>query len=254
MTLPTDINAFILMPFDDKSAKNLYEHSTIPICKEFGLEILRSDQIFSPNLVLDDIIGAIKMATIIIADITDKNPNVFYELGIAHVLKKERTIIITRDDFEAVPFDVKAFRIIQYQDSIEGKAKYEKKLKGTLETILMDRTIIYKSEFELLLNIFRSINEENHLYEFIAISQLDNTELLEKEMHFLGHNRLNNPQSGCIISTESRELIDEDTFEVFINLNYVNIVENMIILTEKGIAFVSAGPNLTPRADPILTP
>ncbi len=238
MTLQTDINAFILMPFDDKIAEDLYKHSTIPICREFGLEIRRSDEIFSTNLVLDDILGAIKMATIIIADLTNKNPNVFYELGIAHILKKERTIIITREDCEAVPFDVKAFRIIQYEDSIEGKAKYEKKLKSTLETILKDKIIIYKSEFELLLNILRSIDEENLLYHFIAISRLDKPIPLGKAISISGHNRLDNLPDGSLLSTEGKALIDEDTFAVLINFNYADIVEDMIIFTEKGLAFV----------------
>jgi hypothetical protein len=74
VTQPTNLSAFMLIPFRDKVAKDLYEHSTKPICKEFGIEINQSDEIFSPKLVLDDILEAIKIATIIIADLTKKIP------------------------------------------------------------------------------------------------------------------------------------------------------------------------------------
>lgn len=127
---------FVVMPFSDASAESIYLHSTKPICQEFGLTVRRADEIFSPNPVLDDIVRAIRCAIVVIVDISGSNPNVFYELGISHILKATSTIMITHDEYRTVPFDISHFRIIQYQDSIKGKAKYERELKSTLKAVL----------------------------------------------------------------------------------------------------------------------
>jgi hypothetical protein len=65
--------------------------------------------------------------------LTDRNPNVFYELGLAHALNKE--VILLTQDINDVPFDLRHFRIIVYQDSISGADK----LKSTLKDFINEQ-------------------------------------------------------------------------------------------------------------------
>ncbi len=75
----------------------------------------RADEIVGPGKITDQIIQAIREADIIIADISDNNPNVMYELGLAHTMSKP-AIIISQDVHNS-PFDVKDFRMILYNRS-----------------------------------------------------------------------------------------------------------------------------------------
>ena len=166
--------AFVIMPFDDEIANSVYEHCTIPICKEFNLHVERADEIFTPNPILDDIRFAIEKSTVIIADISGNNPNVFYELGMSHMLKRKQTIMITHDEFNGIPFDISHIRIIQYQNTILGKTIYEEHLRKTLGNILQDYKLIYKDEYELLLYFLKSSEEyENISYKWKKLQKED---------------------------------------------------------------------------------
>jgi hypothetical protein len=67
---------------------------------------------------------------LIVADVTGKNPNVFYELGLAHTIGKD-VIIITQSD-DDVPFDLKYLRYIKYVDNTAGW----KTLAGNLDKFI----------------------------------------------------------------------------------------------------------------------
>ena len=118
---------FIIMPYTDK-LNPIYENIIKPVIKDLKLECLRADEIFISKPIIEDIWNNIKKARFIIADLTDRNPNVFYELGLAHALNKE--VIMLTQDINDVPFDLKHFRIIVYQDSIAGADKLKSDLKN----------------------------------------------------------------------------------------------------------------------------
>jgi len=65
----------------------------------------------SAGTVMDQVWQGIRSADVVVAEITGKNPNVYYEIGLAHALGKE-VILITQE--QAVPFDVRATRRIKY--------------------------------------------------------------------------------------------------------------------------------------------
>ena len=107
---------FVLMPFLLEWSDRLYKHlKQILNSKEYSCE--RADDLYGSD-VLEDIWIAINTAEIIIADITSKNPNVFYEIGIAHTLGK-KVILLTQSEAD-IPFDFKRFRHIIYEDNVDG--------------------------------------------------------------------------------------------------------------------------------------
>jgi hypothetical protein len=75
--------------------------------------------------------GAIKDAKLVIADCTDRNPNVFYEIGLAHVLGKQ--VVLVTQKTEDIPFDLRHLRYITYEYTPRGMRNFEKTLKATLE-------------------------------------------------------------------------------------------------------------------------
>ncbi|MBC8489993.1 MAG: hypothetical protein H8D45_28585 [Bacteroidetes bacterium] len=123
---------FIIMPFTDK-LNPIYESIIKPVIKDLKLECLRADEIFTSKPIIEDIWDSIKKARFLIADLTDRNPNVFYELGLAHALNKD--VILLTQDIDDVPFDLRHFRIIVYQDSISGSDK----LKSTLKDFINEQ-------------------------------------------------------------------------------------------------------------------
>lgn len=115
---------FFLTPFSKESMDTYL--STKEICSECGLNLYRGDEEFTHKDILTNIVKYIVQARIIIANIDGKNPNVFYELGIAHSLGKP-TILISRT-LENTPFDIQQNRIIFFTNSEDLKAKLSKEL------------------------------------------------------------------------------------------------------------------------------
>jgi guanylate kinase len=122
---------FVLMPFRDQ-LRPVYEDHVAKVCGDLGLTVTRGDQIFSAKPIMDDVRDAVISARYVIADLTDGNPNVFYELGICHALGKN-VILITQN--EDVPFDVRHIRHIRYEYTPRGMLAFELALKSTLQAL-----------------------------------------------------------------------------------------------------------------------
>jgi hypothetical protein len=84
-------------------------------------------------------VGASRLAEqahAVVAEISTPNPNVFYELGYAHALRKPAILLFRRQEGEAMPFDVSGYRAIFYDDTIGGKKGVERSLEQHLKAIL----------------------------------------------------------------------------------------------------------------------
>lgn len=107
---------FVLMPFSPSRRTEIYEaHIKRPLERKLGIECRRADDIFNPTPIMNDIWHSINRAKFVIADLSDRNPNVFYELGLAHVIGKP--VILVVENHDDVPFDLKHVRTIIYGDS-----------------------------------------------------------------------------------------------------------------------------------------
>ncbi|WP_243383483.1 nucleoside 2-deoxyribosyltransferase [Geothrix alkalitolerans] len=103
--------AFVIMPFssDFNDVYNLFLAETLSGC---GYEVFRADDINNSQNILSDIISSIAHSHLIVADLTGANPNVYYELGIAHAL--QRPVIMLTQDIKDLPFDLRSYRVIPY--------------------------------------------------------------------------------------------------------------------------------------------
>lgn len=122
---------FVIMPFSPEY-ESVYRQLIKPVAEPFGLKVLRADDIYSPGVITEQIRVAIHQSVICIADVTGKNPNVLYEVGIAHTLGKP-TILLSQSA-EQIPFDLRAFRVVIYD--IEKISRARENLEGTIQEIL----------------------------------------------------------------------------------------------------------------------
>jgi hypothetical protein len=83
---------------------------------------------------MSDIWAAICAARIVIADCTGRNPNVFYEIGIAHAVGKP--VVLITQDVNDIPFDISHIRYIIYEYTAAGMKLLKKKLEETIKTEL----------------------------------------------------------------------------------------------------------------------
>jgi hypothetical protein len=102
---------FTIMPFGGWFDK-YYEHVYRPAIEAAGLVPRRADDLYAPSAIVHDIWNLTKAAKIILADLTGKNPNVFYELGLAHAIA--RPAILVTQTMDDVPFDLRSLRVIVY--------------------------------------------------------------------------------------------------------------------------------------------
>jgi hypothetical protein len=103
---------FVIMPFGGW-LDDYYETIYRPAIEAAGLEPHRADDLYRPSTIVHDIWAYTRRAKLLVADLTGKNPNVFYELGLAHALAKPA--ILVAESMEDIPFDLRALRIIVYE-------------------------------------------------------------------------------------------------------------------------------------------
>ena len=133
LVTPRMPTAFVVMQYGDPY-ESLYAEVIKPVTKDKGLDVYRVDEVYRPGIILQDITAGIIEAEVVIAEITPPNPNVFYELGYAHAVGKPTILLAERG--KELPFDIKGFRCIFYEDTIKGKKEVEINLKRHLSSIL----------------------------------------------------------------------------------------------------------------------
>lgn len=143
---------FVLMPFDD-GFDDIYELGIKGACEEVGAYCERVDeQIFSER-ILDRIYNQINKADLIIADMSNKNPNVFYEVGYSHALNKN--VILLTQKAEDIPFDFKHFPHIIYENKITN---LRNQLSKRLNYFINQTSPITKNTIESLELFIAGIN------------------------------------------------------------------------------------------------
>ena len=128
---------FVLSPFGDPFDM-IYKDHLKPSVESQGLECKRADDIYDNRPIMEDIWQYINEARLVIAELTGRNANVFYETGVAHTVGKE--VVLVTQSMEDVPFDLRHLRCIVYEFTPRPMTAFEENLKNTISTILNRRT------------------------------------------------------------------------------------------------------------------
>ena len=116
------------MPFGADFAE-IYSAFIRPTLEDAGYEVFRADDLQHQHAILKDIVTGLAKADLIVADLTDSNANVYYELGIAHGLR--RPVILLTQDIDELPFDLQPYRVIPYSTHFAQISEARVKLKET---------------------------------------------------------------------------------------------------------------------------
>lgn len=135
---PQTHSCFVLMPFGDyfdKYYSGVYE----PAIRAAGMDPVRADGIFKSGQVIEQIWNGVQSSRVLLAELTGKNTNVFYELGLAHALGKP--VILVASTIDDVPFDLRHLRVVVYDQrnpfwGEELKARVSEFLKAAAENPL----------------------------------------------------------------------------------------------------------------------
>ena len=121
-----------MMPFDAGFNEVYGSSQQAAACA--GLRCRRADDIWENAAIIQDVVALIDRSRIVVCDCTGRNPNVFYEAGIAHTLGRE-VILITQNE-QDIPFDLRHLRYIRYLNNAEGRAALATALQARMQTIL----------------------------------------------------------------------------------------------------------------------
>jgi len=108
-------NAFVIMPFNDAALNSFYEDYVKSVLIENGYDAKRSDEMTMKDQIIERIVHSIEDSDLIVCDLTNLNPNVMYELGIAHSLTR-KVIMIARQN-QNLPFDLSVYEVLFYDPS-----------------------------------------------------------------------------------------------------------------------------------------
>lgn len=139
---------FMIMPFRPQYDA-VYRNKIVPLVADLNLTIKRGDEFSSlSGSIMREVWAAINACRLVIAETTDINPNVFYELGIAHTLGKPAILLTQHTEVEDLPFDIRHLRFIVYEDTIQGGEKLKQDLKRAILWIMNDLKPADRSEDE----------------------------------------------------------------------------------------------------------
>lgn len=148
---------FVVMPiadpitdYDPGHFKRVYDYIIRPACAEAGFEPVRADEIKSSNVIILDIIKKILDYDMVVCDLSNRNPNVLYELALRQAFDKPVTLI--KDDITTEPFDIQGIRYTVYDKElrIDLVEKVIKELAASISETYKQRGKDYFSLIQLL--------------------------------------------------------------------------------------------------------
>lgn len=125
----------VMMPFSMEFNDVLETIKTA--CSNVGMFCYRADDLWNNTTIIQDVFELIYCSSVVIVDFSGKNPNVFYEMGIAHTLGKN--VIPITQSIDDIPFDLRHHRALNYLKNSEGLEKLRKGLEKRLEVLKMDQ-------------------------------------------------------------------------------------------------------------------
>ena len=129
-------SVFVIMPFTEDWSDDIWGQVIKPAVQDTGMIPVRADDLYGQN-IMEDVWQGILKAAVIICDTTGRNPNVFYELGIAHTLGKK--VILLTQKIDDIPFDLQAYRHIEYVNSLSGGSQLKDTLKKYIKETLASK-------------------------------------------------------------------------------------------------------------------
>lgn len=145
----TGDTCFVMMPFAPPVG-NYFSTVYKPAIEKAGLVAVRADDdIFSTGKIIDQIWRGITSANILVAELTGRNANVYYELGLAHALQKP--VVLVSSNEQDVPFDLNHIRVIYYDvtDPFWGQKLIDKVAENIISALKNPEEALFSSALQV---------------------------------------------------------------------------------------------------------
>lgn len=214
----------------------IYQQLIKPIVQECGYESIRADELEHFGNITRDIIELLYESDLVIADLSGKNANVFYELGVRHALLRYGTVPIIRKG-ETLPFDIANYRAVFYSTELDGPEEFRNELRRRIKAfefntkkksdnpvhdIIGDRLITLSFEESVPLEEY-----EQRVYE---ISRL-NRQITDLRNQLISNENSHNEKIGVL----NRELIKEKILRLEMEKSEEQVKQMLISILAKQI-------------------
>lgn len=203
---------FVIMPISDCDGykkghfKDVYKYLIAKALSNVGLEPKRADDVKESNLIPYDIVSRILKSSVLICDLSSKNPNVLYELGLCHAF--QLPVVLIKDDATDSIFDIHMSRYLSYPKDMNV---------GGIEVAIDDLTKALKETIE-------SKKTPNHIKSIVDLVYTNNpTEAKKQELESLIKSEikeafdkyeLNNPSKDKTENGADSNSFSNDAFQV----------------------------------------
>ena len=139
-TPSADETCFVICPIGDEDSETRVRSDKVldfiisPALNSSGLAPLRSDRIAAPGMITTQVIDHILKDKLVVADLSDHNPNVFYELALRHAFRKPVIQLVSAG--QKLPFDILGLRTIYYTLDLEGATRARDELSNAIQAVL----------------------------------------------------------------------------------------------------------------------
>jgi tetratricopeptide (TPR) repeat protein len=233
---------FVLMPFGKKSSAlgslidfdAIYQDLIYPAIKDSGLEPLRADEEMTGGIIHKPMFERLILCEYAVADLTNANANVFYELGVRHAVRPWSTVLLYAKESGQLPFDVAPLRAMAYHLTPEGAPQdllttRAQLLQNLIKAKESQNSAIDSPIFQLVegfpqidhikTDVFRDrVSYSARIKEQIADARIQGREALMRLERELGN--MNNIESGVVI-------------DLFLSYRAVEAYSEMIALVKK---------------------
>ena len=159
-------HCFVAMPFSVPFSKEVYGAISSAL-KDLDITCYRADEVIRGGEVIADVLRGLAEAELVIVDLTGGNPNVFYELGIAHTIRCAESVWLITQDVGDVPFDVKHYRCIEYSLGGNGLSELKNELAQMVKKEILPSRFVYRwTENKKGKTSDRLLGEDRKLYSF----------------------------------------------------------------------------------------
>ena len=244
---------FVICPIGEADSETR-EHSDLtynyiikPVVEEFGYSPNRADLVKESGMITTQIIEKIIDSPLVIADLTDSNPNVFYELAIRHVVEKPYIQMIKSN--QEIPFDINGMRTILFGTDLKQADDAKKELRKHIESIKNNKfkpvnPVTHARSFSVL----QKMLEDNKNYESGDINKIvlksvsDMSSMMtdmrmdfqKLKMSVLGNNKTNRIFHDKPISklNKTLEILDDELNHINTDMSNTNIKYKLLLAND----------------------
>ena len=162
---PVHGTCFVIMPFD-KAFDPVFRVIESSLNSRLGFSCARTDELLGGGNIIEDILGGIAHSELILADLTGQKPNVYYELGLAHMSKPVEKVILLSQEMATIPFDLKEYRHLAYSRSASGLRSLGRRLGDAAAAVAAPVHRIFVDEKGAGSLADKLMGSDHCLYEF----------------------------------------------------------------------------------------